>query len=63
MVEYPRGLVLFIGPTGSGKSTSLAALINKINQEQSKHIITVEDPIEYTLQFSKVNHCSKRGAL
>ena len=46
--EFPRGLVLFTGPTGSGKSTSLAALIHKINQEQTKHIITIEDPIEYT---------------
>lgn len=46
--EYPRGLVLITGPTGSGKSTSLAALIHKINTEQSKHIITIEDPIEYT---------------
>lgn len=46
--EYPRGLVLVTGPTGSGKSTSLAALVHKINTEQSKHIITIEDPIEYT---------------
>ena len=46
--EYPRGLVLVTGPTGSGKSTSLAALIHKINIEQSKHIITIEDPIEFT---------------
>jgi twitching motility protein PilT len=46
--EYPRGLVLVTGPTGSGKSTSLAALIHKINVEQSKHIITIEDPIEFT---------------
>ena len=46
--EYPRGLVLMTGPTGSGKSTSIAALIKKINLEQSKHIITIEDPIEYT---------------
>lgn len=45
--DYPRGLVLVSGPAGSGKSTSLAALINKINQEQAKHIITIEDPIEY----------------
>jgi twitching motility protein PilT len=45
--NYPRGLVLVTGPTGSGKSTSLAALIRKINMEQSKHIITIEDPIEY----------------
>lgn len=45
---YPRGLVLITGPTGSGKSTTLAALVNKINNERSAHIITVEDPIEYT---------------
>ena len=45
---YPRGLVLVTGPTGSGKSTTLAALINKINDERPVHIITVEDPIEYT---------------
>ena len=45
--EYPRGLVLVTGPTGSGKSTSLAALIHKINVEQGKHILTIEDPIEY----------------
>ncbi|PIZ62063.1 type IV pili twitching motility protein PilT [Candidatus Saccharibacteria bacterium CG_4_10_14_0_2_um_filter_52_9] len=46
--EFPRGLVLVTGPTGSGKSTSLSALIHKINEEQSKHIITIEDPIEFT---------------
>lgn len=46
--EYPRGLVLVTGPTGSGKSTSLAALIHKINNEKSTHIITIEDPIEFT---------------
>ncbi len=46
--EYPRGLVLVTGPTGSGKSTSLAALVHKINNEESKHIITIEDPIEFT---------------
>jgi len=45
--NLPRGLVLVTGPTGSGKSTSLAALINKLNQEKHYHIITVEDPIEY----------------
>ena len=45
--ELPRGLILVTGPTGSGKSTTLAALIDKINKEQHKHIITVEDPIEY----------------
>lgn len=51
--EYPRGLVLVTGPTGSGKSTTLAAMINKINLEQSKHIITIEDPIEYTHKSKK----------
>ena len=46
--EFPRGLVLVTGPTGSGKSTTLAALVNKINREKSTHIITIEDPIEFT---------------
>jgi twitching motility protein PilT len=47
LAELPRGLVLVTGPTGSGKSTTLAALIDKINSERNLHIITVEDPIEY----------------
>ncbi len=46
--EYPRGLVLVTGPTGSGKSTTLAALVDKINREKTAHIITIEDPIEFT---------------
>lgn len=46
--NFPRGLVLVTGPTGSGKSTTLAALIDKINREKSAHIITIEDPIEFT---------------
>src|SRR5574342_152843 len=45
--EKPRGLVLVTGPTGSGKSTTLAAMIDKINAERHEHIITIEDPIEY----------------
>jgi len=45
--EKPRGLILVTGPTGSGKSTTLAAIINKINMERNEHIVTVEDPIEY----------------
>ncbi|MDP9001275.1 MAG: type IV pilus twitching motility protein PilT [Myxococcota bacterium] len=45
--EKPSGLVLVTGPTGSGKSTTLAAIIDKINTEQRLHIVTVEDPIEY----------------
>ncbi|MCP5046547.1 MAG: type IV pilus twitching motility protein PilT, partial [bacterium] len=47
MAAKPRGLVLVTGPTGSGKTTTLAALIDKINAERSEHIITIEDPIEY----------------
>ncbi len=45
--EYPRGLVLVTGPTGSGKSTTQAAMVDKINTEKALHIITIEDPIEY----------------
>src|SRR5580700_2095498 len=51
--NYPRGLVLVTGPTGSGKSTSLAALVHKINMERASHIITIEDPIEYTHKSNK----------
>ncbi|MCW5936106.1 MAG: type IV pilus twitching motility protein PilT [Fimbriimonadaceae bacterium] len=49
----PRGLVLVTGPTGSGKSTSLAAMINHINENSLKHIMTIEDPIEYVHQDKK----------
>src|SRR5882672_7214665 len=51
--DYPRGLVLVPGPTGSGKSTTLAAMIHKINMERDEHIITIEDPIEYTHKSKK----------
>ena len=54
--DYPRGLVLVTGPTGSGKSTTLAAIINKINTEKAMHILTIEDPIEFT-------HKSKRSVV
>ena len=47
LAERPRGLILVTGPTGSGKSTTLAAMIDKINKERKGHIITVEDPIEF----------------
>jgi twitching motility protein PilT len=47
MADRPRGMVLITGPTGSGKSTTLAAMIDKINKERQGHIITVEDPIEF----------------
>lgn len=46
--EMPRGLVLVTGPTGSGKSTTLAAMVDEINHGRAEHIITIEDPIEYT---------------
>lgn len=54
--DFPRGLVLVTGPTGSGKSTTLAALIDKINTDKAVHIITIEDPIEFT-------HKSKRSVI
>jgi twitching motility protein PilT len=47
LCEKPRGLILVTGPTGSGKSTTLAAMLDKINRERHEHMITVEDPIEY----------------
>src|SRR3989304_8718970 len=43
----PRGLVLVTGPTGSGKSTTLATMVDKINAERQEHIVTIEDPIEF----------------
>jgi twitching motility protein PilT len=52
--KFPRGLVLVTGPTGSGKSTSLAAMVDMINKERSCHILTIEDPIEYA-------HTSKKS--
>ena len=50
LAERPRGLVLVTGPTGSGKSTTLAAMLDKINSERHEHILTIEDPIEYIHQ-------------
>ena len=47
LLKKPKGLVLVTGPTGTGKSTTLAAMIDKINNEKSSHIVTIEDPIEY----------------
>ena len=51
--ESPRGLILVTGPTGSGKSTTLAAMINHINETRSEHILTVEDPIEFIHKSKK----------
>ncbi|GIW46049.1 MAG: twitching motility protein PilT [Candidatus Binatia bacterium] len=50
LTKLPRGLVLVTGPTGSGKSTTLAAMIDKINRERHEHIVTIEDPIEFVHQ-------------
>src|SRR5437762_3405869 len=54
LADRPRGLVLVTGPTGSGKSTTLAAMIDKINSERHGHILTIEDPIEYIHEHQ---HC------
>ena len=51
--EQPRGIVLVTGPTGSGKSTTLAAMINYINEKDYSHILTIEDPIEFVHQSKK----------
>lgn len=53
LARRPRGLILVTGPTGSGKSTTLAAMIGQINRERNCHIITLEDPIEYLHQHGK----------
>lgn len=57
LCRRPRGLILVTGPTGSGKSTSLASMINQMNTEQSLHIISIEDPIEYlhSHKYSVIN--------
>jgi twitching motility protein PilT len=53
IADQPRGLVLVTGPTGSGKSTTLAAMINHINDSQAGHILTIEDPIEFVHESKK----------
>src|SRR5438105_12075718 len=53
LADRPKGLVLVTGPTGSGKSTTLAAMIDKINSERSEHIMTIEDPIEFVHSHKK----------
>ena len=53
IVKYPNGIILVTGPTGSGKSTTLASLINQIALNESKHIITIEDPVEYVFSNKK----------
>lgn len=51
--EYPRGIVLVTGPTGSGKSTTLAAMVNHVNESDYAHILTIEDPIEFVHESKK----------
>ena len=50
IANHERGLILVTGVTGSGKSTTLASLVNAINQKKNKHIITIEDPIEFLIR-------------
>ena len=51
--DVPRGLVVVTGPTGSGKSTTLAAMVDYINETKYEHILTIEDPIEFVHQSKK----------
>jgi twitching motility protein PilT len=53
LITYPQGLILVTGPTGSGKSTSIAAMIRELNESDSRHIVTIEDPIEYVHASNK----------
>ena len=53
LCEKPRGLILVTGPTGSGKSTTLAAMLNQINESRSEHLVTIEDPIEFVHPHKK----------
>ena len=59
LITRPRGLFLATGPTGSGKTTSLASMINHINHTEDRHIITLEDPIEYYHQHKKSTICQR----
>ena len=59
LLEYHNGLVLVTGAVGSGKSTTLAALINEINHQRNDHIITLEDPIEYVIESANC-HVNQR---
>lgn len=53
LINEPRGLILITGPTGSGKTTTLASMIDYVNQKQAKHVMTIEDPIEYVYYHAK----------
>ena len=58
----PRGLVLVTGPTGSGKSTTLASMVDSINAEREEHILTIEDPIEFLHSHANASSTSERSA-
>ena len=63
MASQPRGLVLVTGPTGSGKSTSLAAMVDYINDHRTDHILTIEDPIEFVHERNQLQRlCQTRVA-
>ena len=59
--KKPRGFVLVTGPTGSGKSTTLAAMIDLINDERQEHILTIEDPIEFLHTHKKLHRQPARA--
>ncbi len=52
-----------VGPTGHGKSTALASMINEINKTRAEHILTIEDPVEFYLQTGKIGYISKRSLI
>ena len=60
LCDKPRGLILVTGPTGSGKSTTLAAMVNHVNETKKEHILTVEDPIEFCLLYTSPSPRDKR---
>ena len=62
IVELRNGIVLVTGPTGSGKSSTLAAILDKMNQEKAYHILTIEDPIEFLAPPQESHHSPTRIA-
>ncbi len=61
LTDKPRGLVLVTGPTGSGKSTTLASMVDRINEIRSEHIMSIEDPIEFSARAQEVHGQPARG--